>query len=124
MTTLHMPCPKCGSKNNLAIFENGSEKCFTPDCNHWSPPKNKEMKLQTQESTSNTKSLSIGELKPIIDRNISESTCEKYGTTLNGTKHYYPYFDNEGQHVANKVRNTEKKAFFSEGKILLSGIML
>ena len=122
MTPLHMPCPKCGSKNNLAIFENGSEKCFTPDCNHWSPPKNKEMKLQTQESTSNTKSLSIGELKPITDRNISESTCEKYGTTLNGTKHYYPYFDNEGQHVANKVRNTEKKAFFSEGKIQQAGL--
>ena len=122
MTTLHMPCPKCGSKNNLAIFENGSQKCFTPDCNHWSPPKNKEMKLQTQESTSNTKSLSIGELKPITDRNISESTCEKYGTTLNGTKHYYPYFESEGQHVANKVRNTEKKAFFSEGKIQKAGL--
>ena len=31
-------------------------------------------------------------------------------------KHYYPYYNEEGEHVANKVRNLEKKAFFLKVK--------
>ena len=78
MTTLHMPCPKCGSKDNLALFDNGSEKCFTPDCTYWSPPTNEEKEMQLHTDTSTNKPLSIGTIKPITDRNIKEDTCEKY----------------------------------------------
>ena len=122
MTAVHMPCPKCGSKDNLARFDNGSEKCFTPDCTYWIPPTNEEKEMQPQVNASTNKPLSIGTIKPITDRNIKEDTCEKYGITLNGTKHYYPYYNEEGEHVANKVRNLEKKAFFSEGKIQQAGL--
>lgn len=26
------PCPKCGSKDNLVVFDDGGEYCFTPGC--------------------------------------------------------------------------------------------
>jgi len=122
MTTVHMPCPKCGSKDNLAVFENGSEKCFTPNCNHWKPPGKQGESVQLQTNVSNNKPLSKGIIQAIPDRKIVEDTCQKYGTMLNGTKQYYPYFNSDGEHIANKVRSLDKKAFFSEGKIQQSGL--
>jgi hypothetical protein len=31
----HEPCPKCGSKNNLGVWEDGHKFCF--GCRHWEP---------------------------------------------------------------------------------------
>lgn len=60
----------------------------------------------------------VGTLRPIpqggysnlSDRNIDKRTAERYGVTVcpesgpNGDHHLYPYFDGDGNHVANKVR--------------------
>lgn len=32
----HEPCPKCGSRDNLARYSDGSAWCF--GCHHWEPP--------------------------------------------------------------------------------------
>ncbi|MEE8385626.1 MAG: DnaB-like helicase C-terminal domain-containing protein [Dehalococcoidia bacterium] len=29
------PCPACGSRNNLAVYEDGYKKCFGISCGHW-----------------------------------------------------------------------------------------
>ena len=31
----HEPCPQCGSKNNLARYEDGSAYCFGSDCKYY-----------------------------------------------------------------------------------------
>ena len=35
MSVIHAPCPKCGSNNNVAIYEDGHEYCFTPGCTYF-----------------------------------------------------------------------------------------
>ena len=30
----HEECPKCGSKDNLAVYSNGGRHCFSPDCDY------------------------------------------------------------------------------------------
>ena len=115
----HESCPKCGSKDNVGVYKDGHKKCFTPDCNYYISSNNKEYYMEP--AISNTK-VSIGNIGPIPDRKIQEDTCRRYGTMLNGTKHFYPYYNKEGEHVANKVRNIENKTFFSEGDI--KGAML
>ena len=115
----HEPCPKCGSKNNVGVYKDGHKNCFTPDCKYYVPPIHEEYYMQP--SVSSTK-VSTGTIGPIPDRKIEESTCRRYGTMLNGSKHYYPYYNKEGEHVANKVRNIENKTFFSEGDIKSAGL--
>ena len=30
----HAPCPRCGSADNLAIYDDGHGWCFTPSCGY------------------------------------------------------------------------------------------
>ena len=30
----HEPCPRCGSKDNLAVYDDGHAWCFTPECGY------------------------------------------------------------------------------------------
>ena len=30
----HIPCPSCGSQDNLAIYDDGHGYCFTPGCGY------------------------------------------------------------------------------------------
>lgn len=61
------------------------------------------------------------EFHALADRNISEATARKYGVTYvldenQSLRHVYPYFDKNGQHVANKLRY-KGKSFSTEGEI-------
>ena len=85
----HTSCPKCGSKDNLAIYADGGSFCFTPNCNYYSK--------FTQNVDNITMEMS-GTPGPIKDRRITEATCKKYGVTIeydpngNISKHHYPYY--------------------------------
>ena len=85
----HESCPKCGSKDNVGVYKDGHKKCFTPDCKYYVSSNNKEYYMEP--AISNTK-VSTGNIGPIPDRRIEEDTCRRYGTMLNGTKHFYPYY--------------------------------
>lgn len=110
----HIPCPECGSKDNVGVWANGSERCFSTDCKYYKPPKGDYM--PTPQLVKPVK-LSEGELQDIVSRNINKDTCRKYGVTVNNTRHFYPLYDNEGTHIANKVRVVSSKDFFTEGDI-------
>jgi len=30
----HEPCPECGSRDNVGVWANGSEHCFSPGCTY------------------------------------------------------------------------------------------
>ena len=118
----HEACPVCGSSNNVGVYPNGNKKCFTDGCTFYIPPNSNYDEEEHMEVSVTTKQISTGTIKAIPDRKIEEDTCRRYGAMLNGTKHFYPYYSKEGEHIANKVRNTENKTFFSEGNI--KGAML
>jgi len=64
----------------------------------------------------------------IIDRNISEQTCKKFGVTVKMdnmgtiTNHYYPYHDTQGAKIATKTRYTKLKEFSIQGNTKNSGL--
>ena len=114
------PCPKCGSSDAKVKHAEGYSYCFS--C---------ETSFGEDEDMNNVTPMPVAEAKPltkegivadIIERKITKDTAEKYNTkiTRDGTvttKHIYEYFDVNGSHVANKIRNTATKQMWTEGSI-------
>ena len=126
----HLPCPLCSSSDAVSINKDGSAYCFS--CQEYI----KEYNMETQEIET-TKSKNEYEVKDylkqsnyaeIIDRNIKEPTCKRYGVTVkmdsigNITNHYYPYHDKQGAKIATKTRYTKLKEFSLQGNTKVSGL--
>ena len=126
----HLPCPLCSSSDAVSVNKDNSAYCFS--CKEYI----KEYNMETQE-VSSTNSANEYEVKnfmvdsnyaEIIDRNIKESTCKKYGVTVkmdslgNITNHYYPYHDAQGAKIATKTRYTKLKEFSLQGNTKFSGL--
>ena len=110
----HLPCENCGSSDALSQYTDHSY-CFA--CN----TTNRGSNNMTASQPIRAVNLTTGRTKPLIDRNISEATCTKYGVTVIDSdnvisKHIYPYTDKEGNHVANKIRILPK-SFSAEGSM-------
>jgi len=114
----HEKCPSCGSKDNLGRYSDGHAVCFSPDCNYYEHGDGTviEIKSKKREMEMN------GVHGAITDRRISQTTCEKFGVTLeynsNGSisKHHYPYADRDTREtVGAKVREVEGKKFYYTG---------
>ena len=121
----HQPCNECGSSDALVVNEDGSTKCFS--CDKFHPPLDEiyEEEEEEDEEMNHTPMkpnlLSHGEVSALPERNISLDTCETYGVTVtaNKFKHYYPYHNEEGEWVANKIRLTDiegGKSFVTNGE--------
>jgi len=126
----HLPCPLCSSSDAVSMNKDGSAYCFS--CQEHI----KEYNMETQEIQS-TKSTNEYEVKDylkqsnyaeIVDRNIKEPTCKRYGVTVkmdsigNITNHYYPYHDKQGAKIATKTRYTKLKEFSLQGNTKVSGL--
>jgi twinkle protein len=104
----HQPCSECGSSNALVINEDGSTKCFSCTTYH---PASDELVVEKLLDNIPMRAdlLSRGDIVAIADRNISKETCDVYDVTVspNGYKHYYPYCNEDGEWIANKIRMTD-----------------
>lgn len=128
------PCPKCGSKDNLAVYDD-HVYCFGMDCGyHSSDPEQRVEEQELRKPRMNSK-LSTGVYHRIKDRGISEETCRFYGTQVipkkEGDKttiggYIFPYFDLQGEtHVGNIVRSLGKakpEQFTHEGDFHNTGL--
>ena len=126
----HLPCPLCSSSDAVSMNKDGSAYCFS--CQEHI----KDYNMETQEIQS-TKSTNEYEVKDylkqsnyaeIVDRNIKEPTCKRYGVTVKMdsvgtiTNHYYPYHDKQGAKIATKTRYTKLKEFSLQGNTKVSGL--
>jgi len=119
---LKQPCPLCTSSDAVGINQNGSAKCFS--CGEFMPnyKQSCEGKDMTTTTTQHKQIDSVGEgnFIALTDRQISQSTAQKYGVKavqdLKGqvVKHFYPYY-NGHELSATKCRNTVTKDFFVTG---------
>jgi twinkle protein len=125
----HLPCPLCESTDAVSLNGDGSAYCFS--CQQYI----KEYDMETQQTNGNgkhkyevknfTKSSDFAE---IIDRNLTESTCKKYGVSVKMdsmgtiTNHYYPYHDKQGAKIATKTRYTKLKEFSVQGNTYQAGL--
>ena len=114
----HEECPKCGSKDNLAVYQNGGRHCFSPDCTYHVNGNTGEVSEVATPTNLNMR----GVVSRISDRRLSEETCKRYQVTVDyapdGTieTHYYPYHDKDtGELVAAKKRTVKTKQFSASG---------
>jgi twinkle protein len=121
----HEECPKCGSRNNVAVYSNGGRHCFSADCDYHV---NGETGEEIQVSTPSTLNMG-GVVSEITDRRLSQKTVSKYQVTVDfapdGTiaRHYYPYYDvDTGELVAAKSRIVKTKDFLASGSMSNVGL--
>jgi len=121
------PCD-CGSSDGNVLFSDDHSYCFV--CNTYTPPEDgftsspRDEYVQAPIQGVVNSHLTIGDWRAtaLIDRNLKGETLGKFGVTLDRDgndvqKHYYPYTDIEGNHIANKVRQVKDKKFFVEGNL-------
>ena len=125
----HLPCPLCSSSDAVSVNADNSAYCFS--CQEFI----KEYDMELQPTITQSKNeyevkdfMKESNYAEIIDRNISEDTCKKFGVTVKMdnmgtiTNHYYPYHDTQGAKIATKTRYTKLKEFSIQGNTKDSGL--
>ena len=122
------PCDSCGSSDAKVIYDDGHSYCFS--CNtHKQNDSDGGNLVQPNDIKRADKLNNPNYIAPSIkvvssdDRGITKQTFERYGVKTgqlaNGgsaiVAHYYPYYNEEGSHVATKARNTVDKSFHIRG---------
>jgi len=112
-----MACPSCGSSDGNTLYDDGHAYCYV--CETYTHA-NGVIETKTVKKTMN-KDLNFYDSAnsgAINDRNISAPVCLKYGVRQDsvGTKHYYPYHDEEGLLTSVKTRDVQNKQFFLAGE--------
>ncbi|ATI48127.1 TPA: toprim domain-containing protein [Vibrio alginolyticus] len=124
------PCPECGSKDNLARYDDGHAHCFTNGCKYYEPPTDEQNKKSNKQSkpkeptTNQRKEFKPldGEVRALTKRGIREDTCKKYGYKIGRMSggEWVQYVDVRDpftrELVAQKIR-TEDKKFLVKGKL-------
>lgn len=107
----HEECPDCGSKDNLARYDDGSAYCFGSGCGRYEHADGK-----TVEKRALTGQLLPGRAEDIPARALTEAACRKYrymrGTDRGHAVHLATYCDAAGVPVAQKVRRRDKTMFW------------
>ena len=107
-------CPQCGSTDNVAVYADGHEHCYTIKCDHH---KFADGEVHTATPVKTRIEMS-GQYAAIKDRKISKETCVKYGVLVDYApsgeiaNHYYSYFNTKtGELTATKKRICADKDF-------------
>src|SRR3546814_701548 len=116
------PCPECGSKDNLAVYDDGHSHCY--GCGYTVQQHN--IKEKTLESAPSEKIKPVKHGLPekaqtaLEDGGLDKTTVNKYKVTVGSESQtfeaIFPRFDNDNNHIANQVRFPDKE-FSCEGKI-------
>ena len=115
----HGPCEACGSSDANSYYDDGHTYCHS--CQVYTSGEhvyNSAFSIHEPTKPPTTKVFQMkttGEVKAIVDRGIVRETCEFFGVTQETGKHYYPYFDETGAKVAEKIRSVENKTFSIAG---------
>ena len=124
----HLPCPLCKSSDAVSVNADSSAYCFS--CQKYI----KEYDMETQPITNGKEEYKVqdfskqSDFTEIVDRNLSENTCKKYGVSVKTdsmgsiTNHYYPYHDKQGSKIATKTRYTKSKEFSVQGNTHQAGL--
>lgn len=115
----HINCPKCGSSDANAVYDNETTYCFSCRKPGFTDGAQVEDEHQDDKPT-NFIPITVEE---ISNRKLREPVCQKYGYGIGeyqGAKcHVAPYRDTSGRLVAQKVRRAGKKfTVIGDGKNL------
>ena len=117
----HEPCPECGSRDNLARYDDGHAFCF--GCNYREKAGG-EQKVVTKKGDKHMDFVE-GEVTNLKARGISLETCRKWdyciGEVAGQPVQIANYKDASGQRVAQKIR-FRNKDFHTRGDIKEAGL--
>ena len=105
------PCSACESSDACVTYSDGHAWCFS--CSTYFKSEGNDMQ-QVQHKSVKPMTTPQGKITDIPDRKLAEATCRKYNVRTvrdNSNKiiqHLYPYYDNDGNHVGDKVRTLPK----------------
>ena len=105
----HIPCTSCGSSDAAAVYTDGHTYCHR--CGAHSHGDG-EIKARAAKVRQARGLVCNGQVKELKKRNISEDTCRKFGYQVGEfqgtTVHIAPYFNRDGEVVAQKIRFPDK----------------
>ena len=106
----HEPCPACGSRDNLARYDDGHAFCFSIGCEYHE--KANGQYVHQERGILSTELITDGIYADLTKRGISETTCRKFGYTKGQFKgqpvQIANYHDAAGVLVAQKLRFPNK----------------
>ena len=74
-------CPECGSKNNVAVWEDGGKHCFSPGCTYH--VHSDQSSTEASNYVKPKRALEMNGVVAAIDsRRLSVKTCRKFGVTV------------------------------------------
>ena len=103
----HGPCPRCGSQDNLALYDDGHSWCFTPGCGYRDSKHNNERVEQVD--------FVEGTYEELRKRRIGRETLEKWNYTtgtFKGKKVQIANYKKAGRVVGQKLRFPNKDFLF------------
>ena len=121
----HIECPKCGSSDGNALFDDGHTFCYVCKAYEKAPRATIE-DLEGLGITSFKQTQPEGykpvlevfkntEAVHVVERGISAATMHHFGAGSDGKSYYFPYCDATGKVIAAKVRSVEAKDFSIQG---------
>lgn len=116
------PCPKCGSRDNLARYDDGHAYCFGMGCGHYEPPNNGEGPARMTTSGPGRADL-LQVSKFTGTRGLTTETFQRwrYGwaTYKDQPVQVATHYDEAGQATAQKLRFKDKRfTILGDGKSL------
>ena len=108
----HDPCPACGSKNNLAVYDDGHSHCF--GCGHQIQPAKDKPVLPPEPLPPPAKPLiRFSAIQGLAKRGITEATAKHFGYGV--AQHHgqlvqvAEYRDQQGNVCAQHIRDRDKR---------------
>ena len=114
----HEECPSCGSKDNLARYDDGSGWCF--GCEHFEAPTDGERSTPEDKpkKADGSPLVTDGKYRALPTRQITQETCQfwkyKVGVAFHSATgqreqcHIAPYYDEDGKLQAQHLRFADK----------------
>jgi len=115
-TRTHQPCSDCGSSDALSYYTDGNTYCFSCGQKR-SDVIDTNVSIIKKGTRIRNMEHKKGVDSDMPERNISKNTCKFYNVTKGATRWYFPYYDVDRNHVANKTRSLKDKVYLSQGEL-------
>ena len=106
----HAPCPDCGSKDNLGVYDDGHTFCF--GCRKYTVATKEHKVKEAPQKRPPMAAVPFGEYAALNHRGITKETCEKFRYFWgkhNGNDVQVACYYKNGEVVAQHIRGKDKK---------------
>ena len=107
----HLPCPNCSSSDAFSIYSDGHGYCFSCLAYETTTDGYEMEEKPKRESQNKVVQFVRGSYEDLADRKLFEKTLRHFKYTVKDGNHYAPYYNREGDLVAQKVRQPNKNFY-------------